>query len=173
MRLKGFTLIELIVVIAIIAILAAVVAPSAFKTVEKAKFSGTVADWKSIKTAIMAYYSDVGSWPGNCTGSACGSTGDLFNTSVAGWDGPYLEKWPMGQWSNGAISFNSTGLGTGTRFGPSAGERWITVASVPQAAAEKIDLSVDGGTTANLTNGTCKWAGNNLEILVARDAGIW
>ncbi|NCC82098.1 MAG: prepilin-type N-terminal cleavage/methylation domain-containing protein [Clostridia bacterium] len=34
---KGFTLVELLVVIAIIAILAAVVAPNAFKAIEKSK----------------------------------------------------------------------------------------------------------------------------------------
>ena len=36
---KGFTLIELIVVIAIIAILAAIIAPNAFRAIEKAKAS--------------------------------------------------------------------------------------------------------------------------------------
>ena len=48
---KGFTLIELIVVIAIIAVLAAVVAPSAFKAIEKGKVSAGMGDWNSIKTA--------------------------------------------------------------------------------------------------------------------------
>ena len=36
MRKSGFTLIELIVVIAIIAVLAAIIAPNAFKAIEKA-----------------------------------------------------------------------------------------------------------------------------------------
>ena len=64
---RGFTLIELIVVIAIIAVLAAVVAPNAFKAVERAKISGTLSDYKAIKTATMAYYSDCGVWPINMT----------------------------------------------------------------------------------------------------------
>lgn len=63
MRRKGFTLIEIVVVIAIIGILAAVVAPNAFKAVEKAKIVRITADIKGIMAAAQAYYSDVSLWP--------------------------------------------------------------------------------------------------------------
>ena len=52
--LTGFTLIELIVVIAIIAILAAIIAPNAFRAIEKAKITKTMADLDSFKKAIFA-----------------------------------------------------------------------------------------------------------------------
>jgi len=59
---KSFTLIELIVVIAIIAILAAIIAPNAFKAIEKAKVSQLIADFKAYKTGISALYADTGHW---------------------------------------------------------------------------------------------------------------
>jgi len=170
---KGFTLIELIVVIAIIAILAAVVAPSAFKSVEKAKIAGTVGDWKSVKTGAAAYFSDVGIWPVNCSGSAdCQTKGFFNNTGVAGWDGPYLDKWPNGRWGGGLVSWYATD--TDTTFGPgSTGARWITVTNVTsQNAANKVDLALDGGTSANLTSGQCRWASNNITIILSRDGQI-
>ena len=89
---KGFTLIELIVVIAIIAVLAAVVAPSAFKAIEKGKVSAGMGDWDSIKTASFALFADTSTWPADGTTGA-GLTADTA-PATPGWDGPYLEKWP-------------------------------------------------------------------------------
>jgi len=57
-RNKSFTLIELIVVIAIIAILAAIIAPNAFRAIEKAKISTAIADFKANKNAVYAFYAD-------------------------------------------------------------------------------------------------------------------
>ncbi len=127
MRLKGFTLVELIVVIAIIAILAAIIAPNAFKAIEKSKIARIQQDMKSMQTAAAAYYSDVGLWPPDvCPNEdpgfvranayqnrCCGAVvaGADYETN---WDGPYLEKfpyptpwggsydwewWPAGGWS--------------------------------------------------------------------------
>jgi general secretion pathway protein G len=172
---KGFTLIELIVVIAIIAILAAVVAPSAFKSVEKAKIAGTAGDWKSVKTGSMAYFSDVGDWPANCSGSAaCQATGFFNNTGVAGWDGPYLDKWPNGRWGAGTVSWTTTT--SDSTYGPgTVGARWITVTNVSSSdAANKVDLTLDGGTAANYTSGQCRWSNttNNMTIIISRDGQI-
>jgi len=167
---RGFTLIELIVVIAIIAVLAAIVAPSAFKTVEKAKVSGTVGDWKSIKTAAMAYYSDAGQWPANCSGSGCVSN-DFFNNSsaVTGWDGPYLDKWPNGRWGSGTVGWNAST--SSSNFGASnAGERWVTITGVSADSANKIDTAIDG--TNNTTSGSGRYSGTNMTILISRDGPV-
>lgn len=117
MNTKGFTLIELIVVIAIIAVLAGIVAPNAFKAIEKAKVSRAMADAKALRGAALAYYADVGFWPPDvCRGDDPGFTRALpYNPDTGGaarcintagfpadwqtrvqnsWDGPYLEKWP-------------------------------------------------------------------------------
>ena len=100
---SSFTLIELIVVIAIIGILAAIIAPNAFKAIEKAKISKVCGDLKSIKTAVGALYSDTGRWglPDNTKiDNPYGqwwvriSESQLVNNdeNYAGWDGPYLES---------------------------------------------------------------------------------
>jgi len=129
---KGFTLIEMLVVIAIIAVLAAIVAPSAFKAVDKGKISSAVGNFKSIKTAVMAYYADTGAWPADIANTT--GRGLVTNDSVSGWDGPYLDKWPgKGQWGNGTYGFATNGTA-----------RWVTLSAVPAADAQKIDTSLDG-----------------------------
>src|SRR3989338_2256659 len=89
---KSFTLIELIVVIAIIAILAAIIAPNAFRAIEKAKISRVVADLKAIKTATFAYYADTGKWPISGVYISDDTHPLLSDDGSAGWDGPYLES---------------------------------------------------------------------------------
>ena len=107
-----FTLIELIVVIAIIAVLASIIAPNAFRAIEKAKISKTVADMKAVKAASSAYYADVGRWPWN--GAVYPPVGEwvpnrglgfVTNDGAVGWDGPYLEKWPTASWSGKNMEF--------------------------------------------------------------------
>ncbi len=98
MKQKGFTLIELLVVIAIIGILAAIIAPNAFKAVEKSKVAKVISDVNAIKTAALVYYSDTGVLPPDDDAYSSGSTGahlaDFFENraEVEGWDGPYLDN---------------------------------------------------------------------------------
>jgi len=117
MNKKSFTLIELIVVIAIIAILAAIIAPNAFKAIEKAKISRAMQDAKTLRAATESYYADIGFWPPDvCRGDDPGFMRPLpYNPDDGGgphclnatglppnwqtvvqnnWNGPYLEKWP-------------------------------------------------------------------------------
>jgi general secretion pathway protein G len=101
---KGFTLVELLVVIAIIAILAAVVAPNAFKAIEKSKITAIEADYRAIKTATLMYYSDIGEWPETPTVDG-DDPGFIVAPKVTdpdappatiplpSWNGPYLDVW--------------------------------------------------------------------------------
>ena len=114
---KGFTLVELLVVIAIIGILAAVVAPNAFRAIEKSKVARTINDMKAFKTAALAFYADVGFFPADPTGGSpdwyrdpglgASPVGDYSPQSIAAlgfasqsvyldrvnsrWQGPYLD----------------------------------------------------------------------------------
>ncbi len=100
----GFTLIELLVVIAIIGILAAIIAPNAFKAIEKAKCAQAIGDAKAIKTAANVFYGDTGVWPhGDGVGGGVDNYTDpnpfLEDDGTEGWDGPYLEKWKFHAWN--------------------------------------------------------------------------
>ena len=98
MRRKSFTLIELLVVIAIIAILAAIIAPHAFRAIEKARIAAIISNYRSIKTAALAYNADTTQWPPLCywwDDPPCNCTaGFVTDDGTPGWNGPYLEKWP-------------------------------------------------------------------------------
>ncbi|MBC7337758.1 MAG: prepilin-type N-terminal cleavage/methylation domain-containing protein, partial [Clostridia bacterium] len=99
-RERGFTLVELLVVIAIIGILAAIIAPNAFKSVEKGKVAAAEADYKAIKAAALNYYTDTGKWPADQVEGV--DPGFVTNVGkVDGWNGPYLERWKSNNpWGN-------------------------------------------------------------------------
>jgi prepilin-type N-terminal cleavage/methylation domain-containing protein len=59
----AFTLIELLIVVAIIAILAAIAVPNFLEAQTRAKVSRTKADFRSLATAIEAYYIDHSEYP--------------------------------------------------------------------------------------------------------------
>jgi type IV pilus assembly protein PilA len=62
---KGFTLIELLIVIAIIGILAAIAIPQYAGYTKKTKVSEVVHAMGAVKNAIIAYYTEKGTPPGN------------------------------------------------------------------------------------------------------------
>ncbi|MFA5362865.1 MAG: prepilin-type N-terminal cleavage/methylation domain-containing protein [Candidatus Omnitrophota bacterium] len=174
MRKGGFTLIELIVVIAIIAVLAAIIAPNAFKAIEKAKISATVADLQAIKTAAMSFYSDSGLWIASCaTVAACNTSLFIRNTAAptAGWDGPYLEKWPQqSKWAGIYTYVNATGS---VFLTPAAniGERYTQISLVPATAAPRIDAQIDGADVGAGTAGNVRYTAAPIFVrsLISRD----
>ena len=86
MRLRGFTLIELIVVIALIAVLAAVVAPNLLGKADEAKRKSAAVQIEKLGNTIELYHVENGRYPEKLV--------DLIerpaNTDT--WNGPYLRK---------------------------------------------------------------------------------
>ena len=60
---KGFTLIELLIVVAVIGIIAAIAVPSLLNAIDRGKQKRTMADMRSMGTAIAAYSIDAGFFP--------------------------------------------------------------------------------------------------------------
>lgn len=157
---KGFTLIELIVVIAIIATLAAIIAPNAFKAIEKGRVSATIGDWKSIKTGAMAYYADTGRWPRSGYGSTAGEfprVGLITDDGMTGWDGPYLENWPAtNAW--GGTCYWYTPSTTGNRA-------YVYFYGASSTAGPSIDEKLDDGDGSRV--GTARYSGRTVWIVVS------
>jgi len=94
--LKGFTLIELMLVVVIITALVAMVMPRLTGRGEQARTSAAKADIQAnIATALKLYELDNGNFPGTEEGLNA-----LLNkpASAASWNGPYLEKKPIDPW---------------------------------------------------------------------------
>ncbi len=153
---RGFTLVELLVVIAIIGILAAIIAPNAFKSVEKAKVAKAEADLKAFKAAALNYYTDTGKWPEDkMPGEDPGFVTNVGN--VDGWNGPYLERFPADTPFGGKYDWD--------KWSDRAG---ITIAHAPNLTDNLmllIDRDMDDG---NLDTGDVVKLDYGLQVILQR-----
>ena len=67
---KGFTLIELLIVVAIIGIIAAIAIPNLLNAIDRGKQKRTMADLRSIGTAVESYAVDANVYPVAATAAA-------------------------------------------------------------------------------------------------------
>jgi general secretion pathway protein G len=82
-KVKGFTLVELLVVAVVLAIFAAIVVPQFASTTDEAKASAVKSDVSGLRSAIDLYRQQHGHWPGSvaATGGTC--TGGTAGTGAA------------------------------------------------------------------------------------------
>ena len=96
-NIKGFTLLELLVVISIIIILASIVMPALHKARKRAYVTKTKGVIAGLELALSMYEADCGSYPGSDgveveipTNWFIGNSG-FVNPGIPGWSGPYAE----------------------------------------------------------------------------------
>jgi len=94
-KVRGFTLIELIVVITIIGILAGAVVVYYPRWVEKARVTRAKSDIEAIKNAVNMFQFDTGRYPESLE-ELVNPPADAQGTRPA----PYLEKMPIDPWNH-------------------------------------------------------------------------
>lgn len=95
---KGFTLLELLVVMVILGLLAGYVAPKYFGQVGKSEVKVARAQIDAFDKALDQYRLDTGHYPSNAQGMSALMTKPA---NEAKWDGPYLKKaLPPDPWGN-------------------------------------------------------------------------
>ena len=102
---KGFTLIELLIVVAIIGIIAAIAIPNLLNAIDRGKQKRTMADIRSIGTAVESYAVDNNKYPMSWSNA----TAATMATSVA----PiYIKTVPTTDGWNNAWHADSNATGT-------------------------------------------------------------
>ena len=90
---KGFTLIELLIVVAIIGIIAAIAIPNLLNAIDRGKQKRTMADMRSIGTAVESYAVDNNVYPVAVTNAALQVLVEPIYIKrmplVDGWNGAY------------------------------------------------------------------------------------
>lgn len=87
---RGFTLLELVVVVTVIAILAGIAAPALFRNVGDARVAATRADLSTISVAIESYAMTNGRYPTTAQGLGALVTQPTLSPIPVDWRGPYL-----------------------------------------------------------------------------------
>ena len=98
---SGFTLIEILVVVTVLAILAALVGPSVFRHLGRAKDAAARSQMEMLGAALDAYRLDNGRYPTTDQGLAALQVEPTTEPRPRNWQGPYLRRAvPLDPWDN-------------------------------------------------------------------------
>ena len=102
---KGFTLIELLIVVAIIGIIAAIAIPNLLNAIDRGKQKRTMADMRSIGTAVESYAVDNNFYPKNMSNANA--------ATISGYVSPiYIKTVPTTDGWNNAWDGDSSATGS-------------------------------------------------------------
>ena len=128
-KLRGFSLIELMIVIVIMAVLAAIILPKFTDQSRRGKEGGLKHNLSQLRTAIATYQADTDTYPTlladlvSTTAPAQGynSLGSLQSISSSSWHGPYIGALPVDPVSGTAFVYTVSAPGVGTVNSSAAG----------------------------------------------------
>jgi len=125
-RQKGFTLIELLIVVAIIGIIAAIAIPNLLNAINRGRQKRSMADMRSLGTALESYSVDFNYYPRVAFGPAASTTWTVYLTptyirripELDGWARQYQAKGDLAGQSYTIYSKGRAGTGTEASGGP-------------------------------------------------------
>ena len=98
-NMKGFTLIEIIVVVVIIGLLAAVIAPNIFGQVEKARHNRALSDLRALESSLNLYRLDNFNYPTTEQGIQALVSKPSGSPEAKNWKkGGYIPRMPLDPW---------------------------------------------------------------------------
>ncbi|WP_298611795.1 type II secretion system major pseudopilin GspG [uncultured Thiothrix sp.] len=97
-RVRGFSLIELMIVLVILGLIAGIVGPQAMKYLGRGKSQSAKVQIENISAALDMYRLEVGNYPTSSEGLKALAEAP---SGAKGWNGPYLKKGvPQDPWNN-------------------------------------------------------------------------
>jgi general secretion pathway protein G len=132
-NLRGFTLVELLVVLIILGLVASIAGPNVMKYLGSSKAKTAKLQLKEIESSLELFFLDTGAYPSSTAGLNALIKND---DSIVGWNGPYFKMplLPDDPWGNSYvyqipgehIAFDLSSLGADNQPGGEGDDKDIT-----------------------------------------------